>query len=94
MNYPATSTTITLSRPVDLNGETVTSLTLREPTVRDKLMFEKAKGSLLEKELAMIASLCGRSSEDLYGLPACDYDLLVKAFNDFLLPPADRQSNS
>ena len=94
MNYPATSTTITLSRPVDLNGETVTSLTLREPTVRDKIMFEKARGSLLEKELAMIASLCGRSAEDLYGLPACDYDQLVKAFNDFLLPPAERQSNN
>ena len=42
MNYPATSTTITLSRPVDLNGETVTSLPLREPPVRDKIMFEKA----------------------------------------------------
>lgn len=94
MNYPATTTTVTLSRPVDLNGETVTSLTLREPTVRDKIMFEKAKGSLLEKELAMIASLCGRASEDLYGLPACDYDQLVKAFNDFLLPPKERQSNS
>jgi hypothetical protein len=94
MNYPATSTSVTLSRPADLNGETITSLTLREPTVRDKLMFEKARGSLLEKELAMVASLCGRSPEDLYGLPACDYDLLVKAFNDFLLPPADRQSNS
>ena len=94
MNYPATSTIITLSRAIDLNGETVTSLTLREPTVRDKVMFEKAKGSLLEKELAMIASLCGRSPEDLYGLPACDYDQLVKAFNDFLLPPAERQSNS
>ncbi|MFQ3394676.1 phage tail assembly protein [Enterobacter mori] len=94
MNYPATTTTVNLSRPVDLNGETITSLTLREPTVRDKIMFEKAKGSLLEKELAMIASLCGRSPEDLYGLPACDYDQLVKAFNVFLLPPAERPSNS
>ncbi|MEB4676105.1 phage tail assembly protein [Enterobacteriaceae bacterium G50] len=94
MNYPATTTTVTLSHPVDLNGETVTSLTLREPTVRDKIMFEKAKGSLLEKELAMIASLCGRSPDDLHDLPACDYDQLVKAFNDFLLPPAERQNNS
>lgn len=94
MNYPATTTTVILSRPVDLNGETVTSLTVREPTVRDKIMFEKARGDFMEKELAMIASLCGRAPEDLYGLPSYDYQQLVKAFNDFLLPPAERQNNS
>ncbi|WP_336286552.1 phage tail assembly protein [Cronobacter dublinensis] len=94
MNYPATTITVTLSRPVDLDGETVTSLTVREPTVRDKLMFEKAKGDLMEKELAMIASLCNRDPKELYNLPSYDYDQLVKAFNDFLLPPAERQNNS
>ncbi|WP_313752519.1 phage tail assembly protein [Mixta calida] len=94
MNYPAATTTVTLSRPVDLNGETITSLTVREPTVRDKIMFEKAKGDPMEKELAMIASLCGRAPQDLYGLPSYDYDQLVLAFNNFLLPPEERQSNS
>ncbi|YCI30875.1 phage tail assembly protein [Erwinia sp. PK3-005] len=94
MNYPANTITVTLSRPLDLNGETLTTLTVREPTVRDKIMFEKTKGDLMEKELAMIASLCDRAPQDLYPLPSYDYDQLVKAFNDFLLPPEERQSNS
>lgn len=94
MNYPANTITVILSRPLELNGETLTTLTVREPTVRDKIMFEKTKGDLMEKELAMIASLCGRAPQDLYPLPSYDYDQLVKAFNDFLLPPEERQSNS
>lgn len=90
MNYPATTTVITLSRPFNLNGKEVTELTMREPRVIDKIQFEKESGVFLEREEKMLAGLCGLNASDLLNLPAYDYDQLVKAFNRFLLPPVER----
>lgn len=94
MNYPATTTTIILSRPFTIDGQPVTELSMREPTVRDRLALAKGNKSALEKEFEMIASLCGLESNDLLTLPGYDYDQLVEAVNRFLLPPDQRQSNS
>ncbi|MHC5177423.1 phage tail assembly protein [Serratia rhizosphaerae] len=94
MDYPANTTVVTLSRPFEINGKAVTEIALREPTVRDKLMYEKSAGGSMEKESLMIASLCGLNQADLLLLPAYDYDQLVGAFNRFLLPPADRPKSS
>nr|WP_159465778.1 phage tail assembly protein [Scandinavium goeteborgense] len=94
MTYPANTTLITLSRPMKLNGEDIESIQMREPTVFDKLLFEKNKGAALEKEVAMIAGLCSINPGDLHQLPAYDYDQLTEAFNDFLLPPAERSNLS
>ncbi len=94
MTFPANTKIIHLSRPFLLNGDTVEQLEIREPTVMDKLLFEKNKGGLLEKEVTMIASLCNLNPGDLHTLPAYDYDRLTEAFNDFLLPPAERSKTS
>lgn len=92
MNYPANTTVITLSRPYSMHGEDVTKIEMREPTVRDKIIFEKHKGTPLEKEIATISMLCNLGEEDLLSLPAWDYSQLVEALNDFLLlSPADRE---
>ncbi|SUI82048.1 Uncharacterised protein [Serratia quinivorans] len=45
MDYPANTTVVTLSRPFEINGKAVTEIALREPTVRDKLMYEKSAGA-------------------------------------------------
>ncbi|HEY2454153.1 MAG TPA: phage tail assembly protein [Scandinavium sp.] len=90
MSYPANTTLITLSRPFKLNEKEVETIEMREPTVFDKLAFEKNKGAPLEKEVTMIAGLCGLNPGDLYKLPAYDYEQLTEAFNAFLLPPAER----
>lgn len=93
MNYPADTTVIALSRPFKIDGEEVSEITMREQTVRDKILFEKSKGTGTERELAMIASVCGFEAAHLITLPSYDYERLVKAFNDFLLPPEERQKN-
>lgn len=92
MNYPANSVVIKLSRPFSLNGKEVTEITMREPTVKDKIMHDKAPGGPVEREVKMITSLCGLNPDDLDNLPAYDFEQLTGAFNRFLLPPADREN--
>jgi hypothetical protein len=65
MDYPANTTVVTQSRPFTINGKNVTEITLCEPTVRDKLMYEKSARGTMEKELLMIASQCGLYQADL-----------------------------
>lgn len=94
MNYPADTAVVTLSRPFVINGKEVTEITMREPTVRDRIMLNKAKGDEIEKELNMVAGLCGLTPIDLYTLPGFDYDQLVMEANRFLLPPDQRKIES
>lgn len=93
MNYPANVKTIKLTRPFKKDGVEVEELHLREPTVLDKLSYEKQKGSALEKEISMIASLCGAEPTELHQLTAYDYSQLGDALNDFLLAPEERSKN-
>ena len=92
MTYPATQTIIKLSRPYKFIGrDEVKELTMREPTVRDRVAHEKNKtGGPLEREVVFVSSLCGLNPEDVYQLAGYDYDQLTKASNDFLLPPEAR----
>lgn len=93
MNYPANTTVIVLSRPCIISGKGVTQFEMREPTVRDKILFEKQQGTPLEREMSTVASLCGVESVDLLTLPSYDYGQLVERMNDFLLlPPAAREA--
>lgn len=94
MNYPANIKTIKLTRPLKVGGTEVEVLNLREPTVFDKLMYEKQKGSALEKEIGMIASLCDVEPAELHQLTAYEYSQLGDALNDFLLAPEDRSKNN
>lgn len=94
MSFPPETVAVTLSRPFNVNGTTVTELTLREPRVIDKITLEKTPGSAMIKEVTMIASLCGLNASDLNNLPAYDYAELVAAFNRFLLPPEVREDSS
>lgn len=90
--YPANTTTIKLTKPLITARGEYTELHLKEPTVRDKLLHEKSKGGPLEKEVSLIASLCGIELAELYTLSAYDYKQLGEALNTFLLPPEDRSN--
>lgn len=83
------SMTITLSRPFIIKGESCDTITIREPKLRDRIMFSNDKSGLEERTATMLA----RPQiwrEDLYALPACDYDQLEAAFNELVKHPKDR----
>jgi hypothetical protein len=78
------TTNITLSRPLEIDGAKVATLTMREPLVADKLTASKRKGSEEEQQVAMIADLCGVTPGDIERLPIRDYMKLVDALQDFI----------
>jgi hypothetical protein len=77
-------TTITLSRPFDVKGEKLSTLTMREPTVGDQLVAAQSKGTETSKELQYFSNLCGVATVDLRRLPVCDYTRIAAAFSNFL----------
>ena len=78
------SMTITLSRPFIIKGESCDTITIREPKLRDRIMFSNDKSGLEERTATMLARLANLEREDLYALPACDYDQLEAAFNELV----------
>ncbi|MCP9660864.1 phage tail assembly protein [Escherichia fergusonii] len=88
------SMTIILSRPLNVNGTDYDTITIREPKVRDRILFSKDRGDPEEKTARMLARLANFDEKDLYGLPSCDYAKLEEAFNELVKPPADRKQIS
>lgn len=71
--------TLTLFKPIDVNGKTVTSVTLKEPTTRD-LMDDTSN----EKVYELVARLIGLSVSDIKDMDYLhDYSELVKKVNTF-----------
>ncbi|MEG3135537.1 phage tail assembly protein [Rouxiella sp. T17] len=94
MKYPGTSETITLYSPLILeNGSELTTITMREPLVRDRLVYAKDRGNEEEKETRMLALLCDINDEDMQSLTMADQIQLQETFNRFMLPPAKRQKS-
>ncbi|AVJ17483.1 hypothetical protein CLM71_10195 [Serratia sp. MYb239] len=92
MNYPGSNVEIKLYSPLTLaDGSKLEKVTMREPLVRDRIEYVKRPGSDAEKEIGMLADLCGMNVEDVYQLTAADYYQLEAAWNNFLLPPGERQ---
>ncbi|MEM1000457.1 MAG: phage tail assembly protein [Bacteroidota bacterium] len=76
--------TVKLKTPVTSMGETITEVTVRPPTVRDRLIADKTPGSASDKELTFISNLCGLPPEVMMDLDLADYMQLQNAVNDFL----------
>lgn len=85
------SMTVTLSRPFEINGTTVETITVREPKLRDRILFSKDKGDAEEKTARMLARLANLNIEDIYSLPSCDYMKMEEAFNELVKTPTDRK---
>ena len=76
-------TTITLSFPVETEGEKVTELKMRRPKVRDMLAAD-AGGSDAQKELRLFANLCEVTPKTIENLDMADYLKVQEVYSGFL----------
>ncbi|EFE8014715.1 phage tail assembly protein, partial [Escherichia coli] len=73
-SVPASCVEIVLSVPyVTASGQTITHVTMRAPTVRDRLLHRRSTKPEAEADLDMIAGLCGMDAADMMNMEACDY---------------------
>ncbi|WHF86575.1 phage tail assembly protein [Escherichia coli] len=83
-SVPASCVEIVLSVPyVTASGQTITHVTMRAPTVRDRLLHRRSTKPEAEADLDMIAGLCGMDAADMMNMEACDYLALERQFNVF-----------
>lgn len=78
------SMSITLSRALEVNGAKLSTLTMREPLVRDHVAARKSKGDAEDQEIALFANLCEVAQDDIQNLPAKDYARLQAVYLGFL----------
>lgn len=76
--------TITLKRPVEHKGHTYTTLTMREPLVRDSVMAQKPGGTDAEKEVREFSLLCDVPPAVIESMTRKDYGKLQAVYQDFL----------
>ncbi|EIU1267187.1 phage tail assembly protein [Salmonella enterica subsp. enterica serovar Agbeni] len=91
MNSLLDEMVIPLSRPYTIDGVERDSITIREPKLRDRLLYSKDKGVSEERSARMIARLANLDISALHGLPDCDYSKLEDAFNEMVKVPEDRK---
>lgn len=85
IEYSEDKATITLSRPLSIDGTKVPKVTMREPTVRDEMLARKMTGTdSVDNESTLLANLCGILKEDLQNMSLKDYRRLQEAFLGFL----------
>lgn len=75
---------ISLDYPYDFEGETITVLTLRRPTVGDNLAVQKVASTDAEREIRLLANLAEVSPDSLHKMDLKDYGKLQKALSSFL----------
>lgn len=81
LSLSADRVTVTLSKPTELNGVTVDTVSLRSPTVRDIRVAQQGAGSDDEqRELNLFASLAEVGAKDLEGMALKDYTRLQTAY--------------
>ena len=81
LSLSADRVTVTLSKPTELNGVTVDTVSLRSPTVRDIRVAQQGAGADDEqRELNLFASLAEVSAKDLEGMALKDYTRLQTAY--------------
>ncbi len=81
LSLSADRVTVTLSKPTELNGVTVDTVSLRSPTVRDIRVAQQGAGSDDEqRELNLFASLAEVGAKDLEGMALKDYTRLQTGY--------------
>lgn len=74
---------VLFTHPVTLNGETVGSVVMREPTVADMRAVDKQGRTDLEREILMIGRLIGVPGEELDALSVSNYKRLQEQYASF-----------
>ena len=77
---------IDLQFPVEIDGASVSSLTMRRPTVRDQIGFEEGKGSEARRIVSMMANLCEVSPDVIMDLDQSDFTALAEILQGFQSP--------
>ena len=81
LKLTAENVTITLTKPTELNGIKVDTITLRAPTVRDmRISSQTSDGDDEQRELNLFASLAEVGIKDLEGLALKDYGRLQAGY--------------
>ena len=73
---------ITLDFPIDIDGVKTDTLTVRRPTVQNRLDAEALTGSELSIEMIMIANLCDIPPGAVNNMMWSDYRRLQNAVNE------------
>lgn len=74
---------IDLSRPIEIDGASVSALRMREPTVGDQLAVQDIRGDAMQ-ELTLFANLCEITPNDVKRLSMRDYRKLQAAWRGFI----------
>lgn len=81
LSVTAENAVVSLSRPSEINGVRIDTLTLRSPTVREVRAADRAAGGDDEqRELVLFAELSGAAIADLEGLKVVDYNRLQAGY--------------
>lgn len=81
LSVTAENAVVSLSRPSEINGVQIDTLTLRSPTVREVRAADRAAGGDDEqRELVLFAELAGAAISDLEGLNVVDYNRLQAGY--------------
>jgi hypothetical protein len=76
--------TVTLEYPFEFDGQKISSLTLRRPTVGDNLAVQKAAMTDAEREIRLLANLAEVTPETIHRMDLKDYGKLQSALSSFL----------
>lgn len=68
---------VPLSRPIDVDGKSVSSLTLRRPLVRDLIAAERQPGEIAQ-EAYLVSACSGLPFEAVGRMDAADYRRIVR----------------
>lgn len=75
---------VTLDYPFEFEGQRISSLSLRRPTVGDNLAVQKAVTSDAEREIRLLANLAEVTPETIHRMDLKDYGKLQSALASFL----------
>lgn len=90
---PSTTITLKLDFPYTLaSGDELKEVTLRAPTVRDRLMLTKDNREEDEAMMHFMAKLCGFDLDAFLDMKNSDYMRIEKAFNELQKPMEKRAS--
>ncbi len=78
------SMVITLKKPIEVDGQKVETLTMREPTVLDQKLAQSNAKTNVDMETQLFANLCGIPSDVVNGMKLSNYNRLQIAYSSFL----------
>ncbi|MFF7860795.1 phage tail assembly protein [Pseudomonas monteilii] len=81
LKLTAENVTVTLTKPTEMNGVKVDTITLRAPTVRDmRISSQTSDGDDEQRELNLFASLAEVGVKDLEALTYKDYNRISTGY--------------